>query len=375
MIYYKLPIFNNNITVNPKLEKEKCLPFISKSIYSYCNETINYIMNHCLNNIIEDKNIEYITSIIQSYGYTNIDIPQIRNYIIQSHKPSNLFYELLEILSITQILNELNDNINALHISKNEDSIDVVHHINIINKNKQIYDKHFFTLSEYENNDNRCFDFIFIEMLEYDNNNVNKYICHFIESIMIVLNSQNKDGTFLIKTNYIFHKPMVDLLYLLSNLFEKVYIIKPSVSNMAKTDRFILCSKFVSDKNKIKTCKEKYNIFLELLKLKDDNEENITSIIDLDIPCYFINKLNDINLIIGQQQLESLNHIIHILKSKNQNEKLEQLQKNNKQKGILWCEKYMISYNKNLEKPNAFLNYKQTSSNKEDPNIFIFEKS
>jgi len=54
---------------------------------------------------------------------------------------------------------------------------------------------------------------------------------------------------------------------------------------------------------------------------------------------------------------------------------LEQLQKNNKQKGILWCEKYMISYNKNLEKPNAFLNYKQTSSNKEDPNIFIFEKS
>jgi len=377
MIYYKLPIFNNNINVNPKLEKTLCLPFISKSIYNYCNETINYIINDCLNNIYEDTNIEYITSIINSYGYKVTNISQIE-YSTGKKNTNNLFYELLEILSITQIFNDLNENINTLHISKNKDSIDVINHPNI-NINEKTHNEHFLTISEYINND-KCFDFIFIELLDYDNNNINKYILDFIKIIMIVFTSQNVDGSILIKINYIFHKPIVDLLYLLSNLFEKIYIIKPSTSNMAKSDRFILCSKFTSDKKKIKTCKENYNIFFELLKQVENEIENeienknITSIIDFGIPSYFINKLNDINLIIGQQQLEGLNHLINILKSKNQNEKLEQLQKNNLQKSILWCEKYMMPYNKNLERSNVFLNYIDSVYCNE-VNILITEKN
>ena len=39
---------------------------------------------------------------------------------------------------------------------------------------------------------------------------------------------------------------------------------------------------------------------------------NIVSIIDQDIPYYFINKIDDMNNIIGQQQLESITQLINI---------------------------------------------------------------
>jgi hypothetical protein len=190
---------------------------------------------------------------------------------------------------------------------------------------------------------------------------------------MVILTNQNSDGSCLIKINYIFHKPIIDILYLLNTLFEKIYIIKPSVSNASNSERFILCSKFTSDKDKINICKQNHDIFLNCLNNIGNN--NIISIIDLNLPCYFLNKVNDINLIIGQQQLESLNQIINILKSKSQNEKLEQLQKNNIQKAILWCDKHMVPHNKMVDKLNYFLNSNKHTNNfdKDDSVEFISE--
>ena len=70
-------------------------------------------------------------------------------------------------------------------------------------------------------------------------------------------------------------------------------------------------------------------------------------------------KLNDMNISIGQQQLEALDLIINILKKKNKEEKIETMQKSNIQKCILWCEKYKIPCNKFSEKTNIFLHAKK----------------
>jgi hypothetical protein len=85
------------------------------------------------------------------------------------------------------------------------------------------------------------------------------------------------------------------------------------------------------------------------------NNSNIVSIIDFEIPCYFSNKIDDINIIIGQQQLESLDQIINILKNKNKDEKIEIMKKCNIQKSVSWCEKLKIPCNKFSEKTNIFL--------------------
>ena len=73
------------------------------------------------------------------------------------------------------------------------------------------------------------------------------------------------------------------------------------------------------------------------------------------MPYYFLNKIDDINIIIGQQQLESLNKIINLLKSKNKDNNLELLKKNNIQKCVNWCEKYKIPCNKFSDRINIFL--------------------
>ena len=66
-------------------------------------------------------------------------------------------------------------------------------------------------------------------------------------------------------------------------------------------------------------------------------------------------KLDDINIIFGQQQLESLDLVINILKNKNKDDKIESIKKNNIQKSVAWCEKYKIPCNKFSDKINIFL--------------------
>ena len=83
--------------------------------------------------------------------------------------------------------------------------------------------------------------------------------------------------------------------------------------------------------------------------------KNIDSILDFDIPNFFLMKMNDMNIIIGQQQLESLDMVINILKNKNKEDKIETIKKSNIQKSVVWCEKYKIPCNRFSEKINIFL--------------------
>ena len=67
-----------------------------------------------------------------------------------------------------------------------------------------------------------------------------------------------------------------------------------------------------------------------------------------------MNKVNDINIIIGQQQLEAFDKIINMLNN-NKHDKVEIVKKANIQKSVGWCEKYQIPCNKFTDKTNIFL--------------------
>ena len=62
------------------------------------------------------------------------------------------------------------------------------------------------------------FDFLFFET---KTENINSYITSFIEFLTIILRHQNSEGLCIIKINHIFYKPFIDILYLLSSLYEK----------------------------------------------------------------------------------------------------------------------------------------------------------
>jgi hypothetical protein len=139
-------------------------------------------------------------------------------------------------------------------------------------------------------------------------------------------------------------------------MFEKIYITKPTTSNVLTFEKYIICKNL----NNMDIDMNFYEDFLKIVEDKDttnciNTNANITSFINEDIPYYFINKLTEIDVMLGQYQLESIQEIINIINSKNRNDKIENLKKNNIQKGVAWCNKYKIPYNIFLEKKNTFL--------------------
>jgi hypothetical protein len=87
----------------------------------------------------------------------------------------------------------------------------------------------------------------------------------------------------------------------------------------------------------------------------------VSSLLDEHVPLHFINKLEEIDVIIGQQQMEAFCQIINVLKHKNKEDKLELYKRNNLIKCVQWCEKYHIPHNKLQEKGNSFTQ-KQTKN-------------
>ena len=143
-------------------------------------------------------------------------------------------------------------------------------------------------------------------------------------------------------------------------MYEKVCIIKPSTSNVTSFERYIVCKNFHYQFDKIEGYYSNLFLFLSFLsetesEKSDKSKIYISHLLKEDLPYYFINKVEESNIIIGQQQLEAMDLIVSIYKNRNSEDKIETLKKMNIQKCVYWCEKYKIPYNKFAEKINIFL--------------------
>ena len=357
MSYYLLPRIYNFLSVNPQDDINECEIYSSYSLYNFYNNIKREIDLLCLKeNDTKLNNYDELIKIVHPYEYIFYKVPG-SNFSVSKLKPqTNMFYDLLEIVVTLNIFNFYIDNksIKSLHVSSCcEDSNECIQMI------RENYDEDIFL--NFTNNDEEMYkvinnskiDFIFFNKPQTE---INLYIIKLIEFVMTILRYQSTGGTSIIKIDYIFHKPIVDLIYLLSSLFEKVYIIKPNTSNITTFEKYIVCKNFnLVDETKLEIHKSNYYKLQNFIRKLNNSNSNIVSIIDFEIPCYFSNKIDDINITIGQQQLESLDQIINILKNKNKDEKIETIKKSNIQKSVSWCEKLKIPYNKFSEKTNIFL--------------------
>jgi|LakMenEpi03Aug12_release.lakeMendotaPanAssembly.Ray.scaffolds.fasta_scaffold54539_1 hypothetical protein len=366
MTYYLLPKNNNNISIIPNTDSIDIKTYTSHSLYNFYNE-----IKKQLDLLIQTDNVSLVfknlVKNMNPYEYIFSKVPGTKYSISKLKAKSNLFYDLLEITNTLNLFDSFfNKIMKSLHISENyidsNQCIDFLRenqkneNINIENINEEIYN----TI-----NDKR-YDFIFYEIKNIDFENLNDYILNFIQVLMILLKYQSNNGVCLIKINHIFHKPIIDILYILSSVYEKVYIIKPSTSNITIFDKYIVCRNFMLDDTKKEIYKNYYFKLAQFISIYlQHNNNNISSIINCEIPSYFINKIDDINIIIGQQQLESIDQIINIIKNKNKDEKIETIKKSNIQKSITWCEKFKIPHNKFSEKVNIFLPLKIENEEKE----------
>ena len=351
MSYYILPKNNNNIEIIPIYDSNEIPIYTSYSIYNHYFDATEQIIK-----IYEksyDLSFNQIANIYKEYNpyeYIFSKVPGSKYSVSKLKTKTNLFYEFLEISTTLNCFESFKNN-NLKFIFNGTNFSDLVESFSLLRENKDDllihYNDHLLLQDRY--------DFLFFEM-EDKNNNTNDYIFYFIKSIMQILKYQTTNGNCIIQITHIIHKPIIQLLFLLSSLFEKIYIIKPNSSNIIYFDKYIVCKKFIMSEQKIEIYKKYYHKLNNLMIDQNEaKESNIHSIINQDLPYYFMNKIDDINIIIGQQQLECIDQIINVFKNNNKKERIEYIRKINIQKSVHWCEKFKIPCNKFLEKTNIFL--------------------
>lgn len=381
MSYYILPKNINNIDIEPLTLCCQLGTYVSHNLYIYYEKSIKYLHKICDEEGILDINYlsDNLIKIVNPYEYIFSKVPG-SNYSVSKLKPNtNLFYDILEIFSSLNVFENYSDiNIKSTIISKNNS--DIIDYLQLSRENHQdeyiIYNNienvnniniH---LSDFDNNSNdnnindKKNEFIFYEMEKILNHNTNDIlntisdIINLVKIIMFIIKYQKTNGITIIKMNSTLDKPTIDILYLLSSLFDKTLIIKPNTSNILTFEKYIVCKNFVNNSENNITINNIYLKLLDIVKTYDelnDKNVNIKYLIKENIPCYFVNKIDEVNIILGQQQLESIDNIINLLKNKNKEEKMELIKKTNIQKSINWCEKYKIPCNKFVEKTNIFL--------------------
>lgn len=242
------------------------------------------------------------------YVFSNvIDTP-----VSKLNPASNLYYELHEIFNTFGLFKTLHKISQILHVEK-EPSLITPFYL-LVNKNITTH----CTINDIENISNS--DFIFIDldvdlMLAFD----------------VIFRLLNNEGVAIIKLTSIYNKQTISILYLLSIIFEKTFIVKPSIINVLSNDVFILC---ISRNDKLIMYEDTLSII---------------------IPTIFLCKIEEFNSVNGHRQLDAYEQIFNLLHNKNRINKLELLKKTNIQKSIAWCEKHNIPHNKFGDKINMFL--------------------
>jgi hypothetical protein len=339
--YYILPKNNTPLKLFFSFNETDMDPtpvFISHTLV----HSLSYIKTHIQNyNPVE---IAEISKNINPYEFifTNV-LTDNTNMSISKIKPcSNIFFELIEIIQSlflfeTQVFNK---NINILHVSNMDHKLSIELLINTLrNKDQYNDDKYFYSFDDYQDPDiKNIYDFIMLECTENQNHKI-------IISLNIILSSLSIGGTAIIKIPSLYDKVVVDFLFIVCNVFEKVQLIKPLASNVLTNEKYIVCNNYQGI--------SKYDFSNNT---EYDSSKFVSSLLQTTLPSFFISKIEEFNVIYGQQQLEAYDQLINIINNKNKLDKIEALKKINIQKCIAWCDKYKIPCNKFIDKYNIFLN-------------------
>jgi len=376
MNYYTIPKNTCPLQLQVKTSTT-ILPYISYSVFEYINDIqrqLNKVKHE--NNINDEFTIDYINKIVNPFEFIHTIVPGSAISVSKVKPESKIFFELMELLNLFCI----NDffaskhKIHIAHLTPNHSSSDYL--LNMYREDnddtvlccpfdyKLLCD--IFINSEYHNK----FDLFICELNENDYDDTQTYTANMLLLLSIIVKHQSNNGICIIKLDNVFFKPIIDIIFSLTTLYDKVNLIKPIISDISKGERYIICKTF--NHNMVSTQLVEQISKLQLFLTSHDKEKGVvSSIIDNDLSYLFLNKLEESNAVIGQQQLEAYDQIINIYKNKNKEDKVETLKRNHIQKCINWCEKYQLPHNKFIDKINIFLNNKRKMMDNKEGEIAL----
>ncbi len=365
MNYYIIPKNSFNIILDIQLVNETSSPLISNSLIFYLNNIHNNLSkikasSEYLNSIIT---IDYISHFVNPFEFIHTNVPGTTLAVSKISPDSNIYFELMEIFNLFNTSDLfIKKQMSIAHLTQNYTTTNSL--MNVFRNNisdiiiNEVFDYDILIDKFIVNKYDRQLDLLICEFNSSDYNDINKYIKNMMLIFTIIINYQSLHGTCIIKIENVFYKAIVDIIFIFSAIYEKVYLIKPSISQITKGDRYIICKTYNPTQPNL--LKQVENKIINILK---DRKLIVSSLLQNDIPYYFLNKLEEINAVIGQQQLEAYDQIINIFKSVNRDEKIDLLKRNHIQKCIQWCEKNNISHNKFIDSVNIFFKVKKDIDN------------
>lgn len=115
-----------------------------------------------------------------------------------------------------------------------------------------------------------------------------------------------KGGNYIAKIFTIQTKKMIEMIYICTTLFDKVYIVKPLKTKPTSGERYLVCMGFNNNNNKL------IDILINYLRVFDKRD----SLIDMNkISNKFIDRLNNANNIMGYRRITSINQSIFQVKN------------------------------------------------------------
>lgn len=385
-----IPIINNDLFIKLKNCKLKIDEYENKwNVYKKYTNPYEYI----------HTNIPYINKSVSSYRSLS------RSYykIIEIYNDFNinkiLNYKQIKVFSLCEspggfieaIVNLRNNNTNdkyytmsLINQNENDNIPSWNNNFMLLNKNKNIYIE-----NGYDNTGNiintlnfdNCVKKYFHSMdlitgdggfdfsLDFNKQEINMVNLLFSQ-ISYAIFMQKKNGIFILKIFDFFLSSTIDLIFLLTNFYEKVYITKPLTSRCANSEKYIVCINFIFNKHYIKKYYNNFKNIFYIINKSINSNKYVCNFLNISLPIDFFNLLENLNSIFINNQsscIENTLNTIFLYKNKinkflfkfyhnkydkkllkiyckksNDNSYIETLICYNIIKCIKWCEKYNV---------------------------------
>ena len=349
MTYINLPNLNNlnldfNIIYKKDLENS-----INNKEHLLCNSLHNYLL--ILKQSI-DEYYEYwdiMKKITNPYEYIHTIVPN-HKFSLCKYKPlSRSFFKMIEMINTFEFLTDRNP-IQTFHLAegpggfieafnyKRKNPNDIYYGMTLINDNTNIpsWKKASHILNSNKNikieyGSSKNGDLFLKENLIYCNKKYAKSMDYItgdggfdfssdfnnqedisfkliLSQIFYALVMQKKGGHFVLKIFDVFKIKTIEVIYLLCNLYENVFIFKPNTSRNANSEKYIICRNYKNNNKRI------ISNIIENFDILINQVENIYSLFNIDFNQLFITKLQEINAIYGQQQLENIKNTLGLIR-------------------------------------------------------------
>ena len=346
MAYINIPSLNfSDLRFNFNLKDEP-----NKEEEIFMSNSLNHYLSNIKQQIDEYSNYwDYYKKLTNPYEFIHTQVPEIK-FSICKYKPlSRSFFKMIEIINTFSFLCEKNT-INCFHLAEGPGGFIEAFNYKRNNKGDKYYgmtlisddvnipswkkSSHFINNNKnviIEYGSTKTGDLFIKENLLYCNDNYANTMDYItadggfdfsvdfnkqeelsmkliIAQIFFAIIMQKEGGNFVLKIFDIFKFKTVEIIFLLSNLYDYVYIYKPYTSRVANSEKYVICKNYKNNNETIN--KEIIDNFDYLL----NNIDNIYSLFNITLPKLFLKKIEEINAIYGQQQIENINTTLNFIR-------------------------------------------------------------